>query len=93
MTGVNVCACASHVAVDSGTGSQDRAEQAVQILGGEIHRIVANMELVCGITMLTNERLRDPKRYLERLDQELEAIKEDWVPSWRSRIKEILEII
>jgi hypothetical protein len=61
--------------------------------GGEIHRIVADMGLICGITMRTNDWLRDPKGDLERLEQELEAIKEDWVPSWRTRIKEIIEII
>jgi hypothetical protein len=61
--------------------------------GGKIHRIVANMELFCGISMLTNEWLENPGSYLERLDQELEGIKEDRVPNWRTRIKEILEMI
>jgi hypothetical protein len=37
--------------------------------------------------------LRDPKLHLEQLDQELEGIKEDWVPVWRTRIKEIIEML
>jgi hypothetical protein len=51
--------------------------------GGEIRRTVADMELICGITQVTNEWFKDPKCCLEQLDQELERIKEDWVP-WRT---------
>jgi hypothetical protein len=60
--------------------------------GGELHRIVAYMELICGMTILANVWLRDPKSCLERLDREWEEIKEDGVPSWRTRVKEIIEM-
>jgi hypothetical protein len=41
--------------------------------GGEIHRIVGTLELICGISMLVQEWRWDPKELLVQLEKELET--------------------
>jgi hypothetical protein len=61
--------------------------------GGEIRRITGSKELICGISMLIQEWMVTPKNHLERLVQEWEGVKVEEVPRWKTRIKEILEMI
>jgi hypothetical protein len=60
---------------------------------GEIHRAVGCLEVICGISILAQEWMTNPKAYLERLDKELEEIKEKGAPSWRARIQEVLSML
>jgi hypothetical protein len=49
--------------------------------------------MIGGISMLTQEWLRDPRDLLQELDGELQTIEEETDFTWRPRIQEILKKI
>jgi hypothetical protein len=57
----------------------------------DLHNILGNLTLVCGISMLAQRWIREPKELMEQLSKELEK-EEEADPEWRIRIQEILKM-
>jgi hypothetical protein len=81
--------------VDLSQGNLDEVdtEQVLKEMEGETTQDCRDAGDDWGISMLTQEWLRDPRELLWELDKELQLIKEEADFTWRPRIQEILEKI